>query len=511
MSEQPNLSPEANKLPEKPKALDAEWYKRYEDIASLQAYEYFDDPIEDRRTEARKKFEADFEQEKHSNPHLEYPKMDAAQLKTDLAQLEEKLSQTKDAKGAKTLEETIQNYKEKFIPSAERLPTREAELRQLKRDILKSERNDVVKQAYRWRINEKIAELRLMEASQNGDMRAFQRFTKFVYGDASPEVFSFTVDEARAQAEKSLTSENEGIKAAAQRLLEVLPTASSSADTKPQLPDPSLVERVKQEGQKILSNLSKKELPAADEFDAQTIFDLFSDALQNLNAKGWSVIIDTSSKTGISVDQEHKTVRIPQARKLAADEVKGKILHEIGTHVARRVKGERSKLMLLGLGLDRYEQGEEGVTTMFEKSLSKKGVQDFAGLEFHLAIGLAQGLDGKKRDFHDVYEILLRHHQLKNLKESKKNPEAEAKKSAWNQAVRVFRGTDCTTPGAAFTKDIIYRQGNIAVWEVIGRQPDELLRINIGKYDPSNDRHAWILTQLGITDDDLEQTAKAQA
>ena len=55
MSEQPNLSPEANKLPEKPKALDAEWYKRYEDIASLQAYEYFDDPIEDRRTEARKK------------------------------------------------------------------------------------------------------------------------------------------------------------------------------------------------------------------------------------------------------------------------------------------------------------------------------------------------------------------------------------------------------------------------------------------------------------------------
>ena len=148
---------------------------------------------------------------------------------------------------------------------------------------------------------------------------------------------------------------------------------------------------------------------------------------------------------------------------------------------------------------------------MFEKSLSKKGVQDFAGLEFHLAIGLAQGLDGKKRDFHDVYEILLRHHQLKNLKESKKNPEAEAKKSAWNQAVRVFRGTDCTTPGAAFTKDIIYRQGNIADWEVIGRQPDELLRINIGKYDPSNDRHAWILTQLGITDDDLEQTAKAQA
>lgn len=30
-----------------------------------------------------------------------------------------------------------------------------------------------------------------------------------------------------------------------------------------------------------------------------------------------------------------------------------------------------------------------------------------------------------------------------------------------------------------------------------------MARFNIGKYDPANDRHIWILEQLNITDKDL--------
>lgn len=499
---------------EQPQALDSSWYKRYEDIAALQAYEYFDDPISERRAAARKEFEEAFERGEHTNPSLFYPKMESGQLEQDLKKLQQQLTDARekqDPKKTKELENLITKYKDELIPSAERLPKREADLRQLKKEILASERNDVVKQAYRWRINEKIAELRMMDAAREGNMRAFERYTKFVYGDASPEVFNFTIEEVRASTEKDLTSSDEHIKQAAQRLLDVLPAQPAEGGYKPKLPESSLVGRVKQESQRVLAALSKKEMPTSstDEIDAQGIYDMFTEALKNLNAEGWKVIVDTSSKTGISVDQENQTVRIPQTRKVTIEKLQGLMVHEIGTHVARRAKGERSRLMLLGLGLDRYEQGEEGVTTMREQSLSKKGAENFAGLEYHMAIGLAQGLDGKKRDFHDVYEVLLRHHQLKGLKE-KKDPE-EAKKSAWNQAVRVFRGTDCKTPGVAFTKDIIYRQGNIAVWEAIGKNPDELIRLNVGKYDPSNERHTWILTQLGITDEDLEEQPVAKS
>lgn len=195
---------------------------------------------------------------------------------------------------------------------------------------------------------------------------------------------------------------------------------------------------------------------------------------------------------------------IPESRSLVKDKVTGLIVHEVGTHVARRINGERSRLKLLSIGLDRYEPGDEGVATMREQALSQK-VDDFSGLDGHLAIGLALGLDGQPRDFRQVNEILGKYYLIRNLLSGKTFTEAQEKanNSAWSRSVRTFRGTDCKTPGVCFTKDIIYRQGNIGAWEIIKKKPDEMARFNIGKYDPSNSRHLWILEQLGITDTDL--------
>lgn len=132
------------------------------------------------------------------------------------------------------------------------------------------------------------------------------------------------------------------------------------------------------------------------------------------------------------------------------------------------------------------------------------------------------GLDGKKRDFREVYEILNKHFYLKALikklekseskvsDEKKKKPEnyektlAVAVNNAWNRTVRTFRGSNQSKAGVCYTKDIIYRQGNIAVWQLIGKKPEELFRLSVGKYDPANPRHIWILDQLGISEKDLE-------
>ncbi len=119
---------------------------------------------------------------------------------------------------------------------------------------------------------------------------------------------------------------------------------------------------------------------------------------------------------------------------------------------------------------------------------------------------MAYGLDGHPRDFRQVFEILKKYFYFKNLI-SQKTPEEAiqlAKNNAWEICVRTFRGTTCHSPGVCFSKDIIYREGNIGVWDVIRENPEELTRFSVGKYNPANLRHIWVLNQLGISEQDLE-------
>ncbi len=82
--------------------------------------------------------------------------------------------------------------------------------------------------------------------------------------------------------------------------------------------------------------------------------------------------------------------------------------------MSRRLNGERSKLQLLGLGLDRYEKGEEGIATMREGVLDNE-MGDSVGMVSHLAISLAYGLDGVPRNFREVYEIMEKYLYLRAL------------------------------------------------------------------------------------------------
>jgi hypothetical protein len=106
-------------------------------------------------------------------------------------------------------------------------------------------------------------------------------------------------------------------------------------------------------------------------YDANEIAEIFEKALSNLQAEDWDVSIDTN-RTAINVSHEEKEVKVPESRSLSEQKLRGLVLHEIGTHVARRLKGERSRLQILGLGLDRYERGEEGVATIKEQIIKNE-------------------------------------------------------------------------------------------------------------------------------------------
>ena len=61
-------------------------------------------------------------------------------------------------------------------------------------------------------------------------------------------------------------------------------------------------------------------------------------------------------------------------------------------------------------GLDRYIGGEEGVATLREQVIKHDdAIEEFSGINYHLGISFAQGLDGTKRSFAEVHELSLIH------------------------------------------------------------------------------------------------------
>jgi hypothetical protein len=149
--------------------LDKQWYPRFEALASFQAYEYFDGDKLHREEEKRKFLAGEIEV-----PSLDYPKLNIADL-----------------------------------------DKKERSLIQLKTDIIREEGNIEVQWTYRWRINEKIAEVRLMRAAALGDMSHFKRYTEFVYGQPESDFFLYALQSIRDLATKHIGSQNPEISTAA--------------------------------------------------------------------------------------------------------------------------------------------------------------------------------------------------------------------------------------------------------------------------------------------------------
>lgn len=423
--------------------LDACWYERFEKIGAFQDFEYL---------EGDKKFREQqqelFFSEQIRNPKLDYPKLEKFEFKK-----------------------------------------REEELLDLKRNVINQEKNEIVRRAYRWKINEKIAQVRMLKASKEGDDKRFLRYSNFIYGAPESDIFNYDLECIKEIVKQNEHSDDLRILFAAKRLREELGLDS--------LKESGISNDFLPNKKRILLEPFQEE----QKFNASGIQKEFEYALQELKIEGWEVLIE-GNITAISVNQEKKKVRIPEKRKLSGSKLRELIAHEIETHVLRRENGEQSKLKLLGLGLDRYLDGEEGISTYEEQKIG--GTDDFAGLDGHFAISLAAGLDGKKRDFREVFNILRDYFFLKNKKDDLQVAWEKSKKDAWNRCVRTFRGTSCESKGVCLTRDIVYREGNINSWIVVKSDPNQDVKFSLGKYDPANPRHIWILKQLGISDSDLD-------
>lgn len=422
--------------------LDSRWYRRFEAV-NFEDYEKLNGNKEIREAE-----KTDFLVGKTENPTLDYPELELFDL-----------------------------------------DDRERELLSLKEDVLELEQNEAVKKIYRTKINESLATLRMLRAAKNGDDRKFSRYADFIYGKPEDGDVGYVVQHVKELISKNLESRDLQKQEAAQRLNEIFQQNTLGVG---QGVDTSILP----EGQDI---------PGKLESVAEAV-EIFEEALLEIGATDWRVVVDT--ETGISnfsVSQEHKVVRVPAEHKLLARNIskkkfQGLIEHEIKTHVARRTNGERSKLQLLGLGLDRYLKAEEGIATYAEQQVT--GATEFAGIPRLLSIALAKGLGGNELDFRGTHTIMTDYRLLSSKKEGITSEQASA--TAYEDCVRIFRGSTCKTPGAVYPKDMAYF-GNRAIWTLVSKDSDVVEKFSVGKFDPNNGEHIALLTQLGILDNDLDR------
>ena len=234
-----------------------------------------------------------------------------------------------------------------------------------------------------------------------------------------------------------------------------------------------------------------------DDFKPEDMVQVFSDGLKYYEEAGivesgkWESYIDPDSKS-ISTSQEKCAVEVGAKRKsLNNMEMRQLLLHEVGVHVQRRLNGDRANFVALGSGLVGYEDPEEGLGVVMEQIYSGKTRE--AGIQYYTLLGLAIGLDGKPRDFRDIYEIGWRREAMLKVvntdKELTEEVIAKAKSQAYIQCVRIFRGTPCNLPGVVYPKDIVYHDGNAKIWSYLNTikgNEKAFKQLFKGKFNPTD-------------------------
>ena len=397
----------------------------------------------------------------------------------------------------KFLAGTVRNPALKFYRlDLARCQAQQDSLHRLKERMERMEPHPIVKRLYLAKLDEYLAHVGMMMAAAQVDMGRFAHFARIAYGTPSPTVFQQDLYEIRTKVEEALYSGAPNAVAAAQALLADLPSLTTAESPKSGV-ESGLLATVRAWVTHEYAALLPP--PREGQLETAELSDLFRQALVSVGAGDWQIVIDTvTSRQSISVQSMHQRVRIPISRQVSGAELGRLLVHEVGTHVVRRIRGNLAPLRLLARGLDHYERGEEGIATVYEQGLSGS-VSDYDRLASHLAVCLALGLDGKPRDFRDVFEILVRYYSLVGLSKADLSQVSErAREQAWRRCVRVFRGTDYRSPGICFPRDYLYREGNTLIWELLKDDFRWLDRFPIGKYDPANREHVEALRGLGI-------------
>ena len=204
-----------------------------------------------------------------------------------------------------------------------------------------------------------------------------------------------------------------------------------------------------------------------DPYELQKIFtDIIEEEFNNDSkgyagaAEGWTVSVEKA--TSVNVKSSEKRIVIPDNGMMRSrKKVENLIVHEIGIHMLRSITGGETDMLPLRSGLSDYYDAEEGLGVVMEQALSGKFAE--RGVDHYITAGLAH-FDNK--DFRDAFEVKWRLSLLDSVEDGGEiNDEqiAKAKKTAFTQTLRSFRGTN----DMPLFKDLSYYNGSVEVWRYL--------------------------------------------
>lgn len=349
--------------------------------------------------------------------------------------------------------------------------------------VEESEAPEVVIDLYRRKIERLKLRHRLIEASLKGDNQEFFGLSKKIYGATNKKTFSYVAKQVQSLCHNAKSQH----KTVARRLATVFHRVNTSGVTI----SPDILTEPLDNSRLVTSALEVKQV--------------FADALNQYEINNWTIKIDdTGTRRIFSVRQRDRQIIIPcdeqlfaRSKPLTELHLHAIAEHEVGVHVRRAVRAERCPLRLLTVGLDGYLVGEEGLASYVQQQI--EGATEFYGFDRYLAASLAVGMDGEARDFRSVFSLMTDYYTLKfddNTSEQAKG--LPPFKASWDVCVRIFRGTTGQEAGCIYTKDIVYLEGNIGIWNFLIEKPCAFEHLFVGKFNPLNQRHVKTLQTLEI-------------
>lgn len=362
--------------------------------------------------------------------------------------------------------------------------------------------------AYRWRINEQIANLGMVKAAITGDDKAFTTYNQFIYGLPNRPIFAAVADSFCVQAEQVLEeSPKRDRQEAAEAVLEHL--HGQRGDQSILIPDARTFAEVRKRhfGQNGFYDLLLEgvRLPADGKISQETGDPIVRQVISNV---GSNYDINDARGKAWSIDHENEAIRRPVGYSLPVPRFLGLVCgHEVGSHLLERVNGERTAVRLLQDGFDRMEFGNEGRAVIREQIVYPdfdaftKLVRWQDIMRRQLATSLAYDYNGEAMNFAKVYRVINAIDRLWQHGKKPGDPQQAletAHGKSWRLLESIYKGTE--GHGTPYGRYAQYLEGNVACWGVARQNPSAIDAGDTGKFDITNARHRSIVdTYTGAT------------
>lgn len=317
----------------------------------------------------------------------------------------------------------------------------------------------------------------------------YMRLNVELYGEPERETFQSIIAE-KIQKINSLDLSGRASDLRSE-LVEMLGSHTEGGATERFKPSAETIAWVKNVAESLYGGMLSH-LPGKESFSKEELQSIFTEIITEEfgeAAADWRVDIEPAGN--INVKATEKRVVIPDKEVMRSrDMVRSLIVHELGVHMLRAVRGGETDLGPFSTGFVDYYDAEEGLGVVMEQAI--KGEYREAGLDHYVTAGLAY-FDGM--DFRHIFEIKWRLGVLSKIKDSEDVTDeliAKQKELAYGATMRIFRGTD----ELPWFKDLAYFNGARDTWKHLESIRGDDLKFTfvlLGKADPSNIKHERIM------------------